>query len=152
MTGPARGHATSDVHLLLRQRAPDPPPLHLAVIAATAYLEVRAGQRSVDQLTRWVDARTARLLAAMVRRHRRHMPRPCALTLRRVHIDESRPDRPSLVVLLDDGARVIPVCVEVRRRDGCWTVTTLAIPDDHRPADIDADQPDWEVPASVEPW
>lgn len=150
MTGRATGPPTAAP--ALRPRDGRPPALPLAVLAATAYLEVRDGRRDASQLMDWVDARTARLLTATVRRHRRRGPRAGSLTLRRLHVDRSRPQRPSIVVVLDDGTRVVPVCVELRHcRDG-WTITALATPDDHVPAPADPDQPDWEVPTSVEPW
>lgn len=139
---------------VLRRRAEERHPLALAVLAATGYLEARAGCRDIAQLTDLVDRRTARLLVAMVRRRRRGPDGPIAITLRRVVMDGTRPHRPSFVVLLDRGDRVVPVCVEVRRVDDDWTVTTLSVPDDHRPTAPDPTEhrPDWEEPASVEPW
>lgn len=141
---------------VLQLRRRDRPPLALAVLAATAYLEARAGRRGVDQLAAYVDARTSRVLAAMVRRHRRRPRAAFSLTLRRVHADVSRPGVANVVVVLDVGDRVVPVCVELSRRASVWTVTTLVTPEEHpRPDDADVDhpaRPDWEEPASVEPW
>lgn len=140
---------------VLRLRTHGRPPLALAVLAATAYLEARAGRRSVDQLTAFVDARTARVLAAMVRRRRRRPPAAFAVTLRRVHLDVSRPGLANVVVVLDVGDRVVPVCVELTRHASVWTVTTLTTPQDHPPpgdGDLTPVRPDWEEPASVEPW
>lgn len=139
---------------VMRLRTRSRPPLALAVLAATAYLEARAGRRGVDQLSAYVDARTARVLAAMVRRHRRRSPVAFSVTLRRVHLDVCRPGLANVVVVLDVGDRVVPVCVELTRYTRVWTVTTLATPEDGPPpnADVAAVRPDWEEPASVEPW
>ncbi len=138
---------------VLRRRAGGRDPLALAVVAASAYLEARAGCRDVAQLDDLVDRRTQRLLAAMVRRRRRSRTPPTAVTLRRIVADRSWPGRIDVVVVLDTGDRIVPVSVQVRDRDGTWTITTLATPDDHRPRPPDPGaRPAWEEPASVEPW
>lgn len=134
-------------------RAVDADLLDLAVLAATAYLEARAGHRDAAQLADFVDRRTARLLSAMVRRQRRHRPVSGVIRLRRVHLDRRPTRRPNLVVVLAVGDQVVPVCVQLQRVDESWTVITLTTPDDRPERGGEALlRPDWEEPASVEPW
>ncbi len=67
-------------------------------------------------------------------------------------VDRTCPDRVNVVVVLDRGRRVVPVCVEVRDGLDGWRVTSLGVPDDHRPDPLAPDRPDWEHPDSAEPW
>ncbi|MBY5163844.1 Rv3235 family protein [Salsipaludibacter albus] len=127
-------------------------PLELAVLGATALLEVRDGCRDATQLGDLVDGRVARQLAALVRRRRRVPARGRALTLRRVLLDATRADRVNVVVVLDHHPRVVPVSVEVTCTADGWRITSLATPDDHHPAPLDPERPDWEQPDSAEPW
>lgn len=131
-------------------------PLELAVLGATALLEVRDGRRDASQLDGLVDRRVARQLAALVRRRRGADGLGGAPTLRRVVVDASHDGRVNVVVVLDCPRRVLAVCVEVQaargRGDTGWRITALGTPEDHGPDDLEPERPHWERPSSVEPW
>lgn len=150
MTGRLRGQPSRAPGL--RRRVPARPPLELAVLGATALLEVRDGRRDAGQLDELVDRRVARQLAALVRRVRISEQRTGPPTLRRVVVDATHERRLNAVVVLDCHERVVPVCVEVTAIADDWRITALATPEDHEPDEVDPDRPDWEDPASIEPW
>ena len=112
---------------------PDPRGRDLlarAVVAATWYLEVRAGRRPVAHLQDWVTPAVARQLDGLVRRRRRQRGGAAALSL--VRVWAQRHDHvANVVVVLRDGPRARPVAVaiEVDRPDP--RIIALGLPEDH---------------------
>lgn len=107
-----------------------------AVMAATWYLEVRAGRRPAAHLRDWVSPAVARQLDGLVRRRRRQPGGAAALSLVRVWA-QRQPHVAHVVVVLRDGHRARPVAmaIEVGRTDP--RIVALGLPEDHpaRPDD-----------------
>lgn len=137
---------------------PDPRGRDLlarAVVAATWYLEVRAGRRPVAHLQDWVTPGVARQLDGLVRRRRRRRGGASSLSLVRVWA-QRHGQVANVVVVLRDGHRARPVALamEVDRPDP--RIIALGLPEDH-PCRTDSDDgtdsgttapTDQEVPAS----
>lgn len=108
-------------------------PAALAIVAATAYVEIRTGRRPVQQLDGLATRTVLRRLQALVCRTRgRLSPGGCVSVCRAIpcrvadHVAE-------VAVVLRHADRHSAVAVRLERRADRWWVTALSAPED-RPA------------------
>lgn len=120
-------------------RRPLPPQLRdtlaRAVMAATRYVEIRAGKRPASHLEDWVSDAVARQLRGLVRRRRGRPSTTPALAVRRVVVD--RQERvTNVVVVLDDGTRPRPVAVALTVGPDPQVIT-IGLPEDQSTRPVD---------------
>lgn len=119
-----------------RRVTPPIDPVMLAVVVASAHLEVRAGRRAPDQLHPVLSPTARRRQRAVVVRRRQERVLAGGVTVSRVvtcHLDD---DAVEVVVVARTGDRVVPVAVRVDRRRGRWWVTDVGVPEDREPLGV----------------
>lgn len=105
--------------------------LSRAVMAATWYLEIRAGRRPVAHLHDWVSPPVARQLDGLVRRRRRKGPRGAsAISLVRVWA-QRQSGVAHVVVILREHHRTRPVAVAMETGVDHPRIIALGLPEDH---------------------
>lgn len=102
-----------------------------AVMAATHFLEVRAGHRPVSHLDALIAPSAQRRVRSMVRR-RRDAGGASTVTLRRVFA-ERRPGAIHVVVLLVQDGRMRPVAMGIEVTSQGPLITSIGLPEDHQP-------------------
>lgn len=102
-----------------------------AILAATHYLEIRAGRRPASHLDDWVDDVVARQVRGLVRRRRHRRGGAMALTVRRLWVSRTE-GMVNVVVVLDDDDRLRPVTLAVTTTGDGPVITAIGLPDDHR--------------------
>ncbi|HKJ54395.1 MAG TPA: Rv3235 family protein [Nitriliruptoraceae bacterium] len=104
--------------------------LSRAVIAATWYLEIRAGRRPVTHLQDWVSPAVARQLDGLVRRRRRQ-PRTGATSISLLRVWAQRHDGVAhVVVVLREHQRTRPVALAVQVATADPRIIALGLPED----------------------
>lgn len=114
-------------------------PTALAVVAATLYLEVRAGRRPWTQVEPLASARVHRRLRALVARQRRERGPAGVISVRRVVSQRIHDGLVEAAVVVHDTNRVTVVAVRLEIRTGGrseatagrWLVTDLGSPEDY---------------------
>ncbi len=106
-------------------------PTALAVVAATLYLEVRAGRRPWNQLEQVASRRVHRRLRALVARQRRERGPAGVISVRRVVAQAVHDGLVEAAVVVHDTNRVTVVAVRLEVRSGRWMVTDLGSPEDY---------------------
>lgn len=114
-----------------RQRPRVQDPTALAVAAATAYLEIRAGRRPARQLERLLAPLVRVELAQVVRDRRAEQPAMGGICLLRVMTSQPSPHVLDAVVVCRDGTRHTAVATRVEFRPSGWAITALSTPEDH---------------------
>lgn len=105
-------------------------PTALAVAAATAYLEVRAGRRPVRQLERLLSPVVRVEMGLMIRDRRRDQPAIGGISVLRVVAGQPSPHILDAAVVCRDGSSHTAVAVRVELRPSGWTITALSTPED----------------------
>ncbi|MFC8922744.1 Rv3235 family protein [Cellulosimicrobium sp. NPDC057127] len=108
---------------------PDPTSLCCAVVRAA--IEVLRGERTVQQLTRWV---TPQIYDALARRARLVLEAPGPaetaarpVTIRRARVMRLGAEVAEATVVVDDGGRVRAAAARLEARRGAWRVVALEI-------------------------
>jgi len=105
-------------------------PVALAVAAATAYLEIRAGRRPARQIERLLAPVVRVELARMVYLRRHEQPPIGGISVLRVISSQPGPNILDGAVVCRDGMAVTAVAVRVEFRRGRWSITALSTPED----------------------
>lgn len=109
-------------------RAQDPTAL--AVAAATAYLEVRAGRRPARQLERLLSPVVRVEMARMIQDRRRQPPAIGGISVLRVVTSQPSPNILDAAVVCRDGSSHTAVAVRVEFRRSGWAISALSTPED----------------------
>lgn len=107
-------------------------PAALAIVAATAYVEIRSGRRPVRQLEGLATRTLLRRLESLVCRTRRQRQPAGGVSIRRVFPCRVHDDVVEVAVVLHVARRCGAVAVRLERRAGRWWVTDLSAPEDRR--------------------
>jgi hypothetical protein len=105
-------------------------PTALAVAAATAYLEVRAGRRPARQLERLLSPVVRVEMAQMIRDRRGQQPAIGGISVLRVVTSQPSPHILDAAVVCRDGSSHTAVAVRVELRRSGWAITALSTPED----------------------
>lgn len=113
------------------EHLPDPRPL---VVNLTKYLvEILAGVRDLDQITRWIDPKVhAALLRKVVFRSRARQAKGIAPSWPRYRLGETRVDAPAdgvveCVTVVHQADRARAVAIRLVGIDGRWRATQISM-------------------------
>jgi hypothetical protein len=109
-------------------------PVALAVAAASAYLEIRAGRRPARQIERLLAPVVRAELARTVHLRRHEVPPIGGISVLRVISGQPGPNILDAAVVCRDGTAVTAVAVRVEFRRGGWSITALSTPEDQAAA------------------
>lgn len=105
-------------------------PVALAVAAATAYLEIRAGRRPARQIDRLVAPVLRAEIASVIRERRHERTSLGGISVLRVVTSQPGPSILDAAVVCRDGTGHTVVAVRVEFRRSGWSITALSTPED----------------------
>lgn len=111
-----------------RPRVQDPTAL--AVAAATAYLEIRAGRRPAHQMEPLLAPVVRSELERLIRCRRRDRSPTGGISVLRVVGTRPGPGVLDAAVVCRDGGTYTAVATRVEFRQGRWVITALSTPED----------------------
>jgi hypothetical protein len=105
-------------------------PVALAVAAATAYLEIRAGRRPARQIDRLLAPVLRAEIASVIRERRLERTPLGGISVLRVVTSQPSPSILDAVVVCKDGTTHTSVAIRVEFRRSGWSLTALSTPED----------------------
>lgn len=110
-------------------RPPGPDPVRLAGLLARAWLEVRAGHRSLDQLAPLVSPAARRRLASQLAERPARPPIGPPPRVRRLVGSAPCDGVREVTVLIEHGGRTTAIAVRMERHRGAWRAVELTAPE-----------------------